>query len=82
MFLERTAAERILTFGPGLTETPEVLNTISVGNSLRFLMVHNAAPTVSNSRVTVVRNSTGLLNRKFWADYTFRHMSGFSKKFQ
>jgi hypothetical protein len=31
-------------FGLGLTETPEVPNTIMVGNSLRFLMVCNMAP--------------------------------------
>jgi hypothetical protein len=30
--------------GPGLAETPEVPNTIMVGKSLRFPMVHNTAP--------------------------------------
>jgi hypothetical protein len=30
--------------GLGLTETPEVLNTIMVDNSLIFPMVHNMAP--------------------------------------
>jgi hypothetical protein len=30
--------------GPGLDETLDVLNTIPVGNSLSFLMVHNTAP--------------------------------------
>jgi hypothetical protein len=29
--------------GLGLAETPEVVNTIMVGNSLSFLMVHNTA---------------------------------------
>jgi hypothetical protein len=28
----------------GLAETPEVLNTITVGNSLSFPMVHNMTP--------------------------------------
>jgi hypothetical protein len=30
--------------GLRLAETPEDLNTIMVGNSLRFLMIHNMAP--------------------------------------
>jgi hypothetical protein len=30
--------------GLGLTETPEALNTITVGNSLSFPMVHKMAP--------------------------------------
>jgi hypothetical protein len=30
--------------GLGLAETLEVLNIIMVGNSLRFMMVHNMAP--------------------------------------
>jgi hypothetical protein len=51
--------------GLGLIKTLEVPNIIMVGNSLSFLMV------------TTVGNSTGLLNQKFWTDYTFRHKSGF-----
>jgi hypothetical protein len=31
--------------GLELAKTPEVLNTIAVGNSLSFSMVHNTAPT-------------------------------------
>jgi hypothetical protein len=30
--------------GIGLAETPEVLNTITVANSISFMMVHNTAP--------------------------------------
>jgi hypothetical protein len=28
-----------------------------------------------------VRNSTGLLNQKFWTDHTFQHKSGFLRTF-
>jgi hypothetical protein len=43
--LDKTAAEnKTQLLGPGLAETPEFPNTIMVGNSLIFLMVHNMAP--------------------------------------
>jgi hypothetical protein len=35
----------------------------------------------SDLRVTPIRNSTGLLNRQFRADCTFRHESGFWQNF-
>jgi hypothetical protein len=53
--------------GLRLTETLEVPNTIMVGNPLIFPVIYN----------TAVRNSTGLLNQKFWTDHTFQHKSGF-----
>jgi hypothetical protein len=45
--------------GIGLAETLKVMNTIMVGNSLSFPMVHNTAKTVSDLRVTTIGNSTG-----------------------
>jgi hypothetical protein len=36
--------KRSSVFSLGLAETPEVLNTVSVGNSLRFPMVYKTAP--------------------------------------
>jgi hypothetical protein len=43
-FWTEQALNRTELFGLGLTETPEVPNTIMVGNSLSFQIFYNTAP--------------------------------------
>jgi hypothetical protein len=43
-FWTKLRLNRTELLGLGLAETPEVLNTITVANSLSFHMVHNTAP--------------------------------------
>jgi hypothetical protein len=50
--------------GLRLTKTSEVLNTITVGNSLRFPIVHNTAPNEWRFMNYDCQNSTGLLKQK------------------
>jgi hypothetical protein len=67
--------------GIGLTETPDVLNTITVGSSLRFPMVHNTAPNGWQFASYGCRKLDRSAELKFWADYTFQHKSGFRRNF-
>jgi hypothetical protein len=62
--------------GFGLSETPDVPNTIMVGNPLIFPTVHNTAPigwqfTCYDSQKLNRSAETGI-----WADYTLQHNSG------
>jgi hypothetical protein len=72
---QRLNGTQLLDFG--LAETLEVLNTITVGNSLSFLMIHKTAP-----------NGWRFMSYDFWkldrsaeseflADYTFWYKSRF-----
>jgi hypothetical protein len=67
----------IKLLGFGLTETLETPNTITVVNSLRFLMLHKMAP---NGRRFVgygCRKLDRFAESEFWADLTFLYKSGF-----
>jgi hypothetical protein len=67
--------------GLGLTETPEVPNTIIVGNFLSFPMVHNMA--LSNRRFMSYdcQKLNWCAEIDIWADYTSRHKSGMWQNF-
>jgi hypothetical protein len=62
--------------GLGLTETPEAPNTITVVNSLIFLMVHNMAPNGHQFMSYDCRTLDLSAESKIWADGTFWHKSG------
>jgi hypothetical protein len=67
--------------GLGLTKTPEVPNTVTVGNSVIFPMVHNTVP----NSLRFMSYDCQKLNRsaesEIWADCTFRHKSGIWQNF-
>jgi hypothetical protein len=67
--------------GLGLTETPEVLNTIRVGNSLRFQMIHNTAPIGQQFMSYDCRKLDRSTESEIWADCTFPHKSGIWQNF-
>jgi hypothetical protein len=60
----------------GLTKIPEVPNTITVGNYISFLMVHNMAPIGWRFMSYDCWKLDQLAETEFWADYTFRYKSG------
>jgi hypothetical protein len=58
------------------TKTPEVPNTIIVGNSLSFPMVHNKAPISRQFTSYDCQKLNRSAESEIWADYTLRHESG------
>jgi hypothetical protein len=74
--LDRTTVEQNSTFGFRLAKTLEVPNTIMVGNSLSFPIVHNTASNGRQFMSYSYRNLDRSAVTEFWADSTFRHKSG------
>jgi hypothetical protein len=64
-----------------LTETLEVLNTIKVGNYLRFLMVNNTSTNGWRFTSYGCRKLNRSAETEIWADYTFQHKSGIWQNF-
>jgi hypothetical protein len=62
--------------GLGLAETLEVPNNITVGNSLKFLMVHNTASNGWRFMSYDYRKVDRSAESEIWADYTFWYKSG------
>jgi hypothetical protein len=67
--------------GLELAETLKVLNTITVGNSLIFLMVYNTVLTSYDLRVRAAGNLTGFAESEFWQTRRFSLNQDFEKKF-
>jgi hypothetical protein len=67
--------------GLELAETLKVLNTITVGNSLIFLMVYNTVLTSYDLRVRAAENLTGFAESEFWQTRRFSLNQDFEKKF-
>jgi hypothetical protein len=64
---------RTQLLGLGLTETPEVPNTITVRNCLGFPMVCDAAPIDWRFTSYNHRKLDRSAETEIWADYTFRY---------
>jgi hypothetical protein len=64
-----------------LAETPEVPNTIMVGNSLSFPMVYNIAPNSWQFTSYGSRKLDWSAETEIWAYYTFRLKSGILHNF-
>jgi hypothetical protein len=61
----------------GLTKTPEVSNTSTVGNSLSIPTVHHTAPIGWRFTSYDCRKLDRSAETEIWADYTFWYKSGF-----
>jgi hypothetical protein len=65
--------------GLGWTETPEVLNTITVGHSLSFSMVHSTASNYQRFMSYDYRKLDRCTESEIWADHTFQHNPEFDE---